>query len=96
MTSKNSKDNTVKLSNGTKFSFAELMAGDLLDAVKELGKALEEAPAYETSMVLTWRSAVRGGFKGTFREFVDSIPMAEVQEVVKVATPFLGASPSQK
>jgi len=86
--------NQVELSNGSKFQFGPLMAGDLLDAVQQLGQAIEAAPPYEASMVLTWRSAVRGGFQGTFREFVDAIPMQEVEAVVSAAQPFL--SPTSK
>ena len=87
---------TIELSNGATFTFSGLMAGDLIDTVKQLGCSLEEAPPYESSMVLTWRSAVRGGYDGDFRSFVDQIPMEEVKEVVEAASPFLGASTSSE
>ena len=91
-----STDHSVELSNGVKFTFSGLMAGDLLDAVKQLGCSLEEADSYESSMVLTWRTAVRGGYEGDFRSFVDQIPMAEVQKVVEGAAPFLRTSTPSK
>ena len=88
--------NEVTTSTGETFKFSTLMAGDILDATKELGCSIEEAPPFECSLVLTWRSAVRGGFEGDFRAFVDSIPMTEVEQVVKTATPFLGTPAAQK
>lgn len=96
MTEEHPTKGQIELSNGTKFTFKGLMAGDLIDAVKQLGSSLEEAPAYESSLVLCWRAAVRGGYEGDFRSFVDQIPMNEVQEVVETATPFLGTTPPQK
>lgn len=86
---------SYKLPNGITLTFTVLMAGDLIDTVKQLGTSLEEADPYESSLVLTWRSAVRGGYEGDFRSFIDQIPMSAVQEVIKTATPFLGASTPQ-
>lgn len=86
---------SFKLPNGITLTFSTLMAGDLIDAVKQLGSSLEDADPYESSLVLTWRSAVRGGYDGDFRSFIDQIPMTVVQEVIKTATPFLGASAAQ-
>jgi hypothetical protein len=79
------------LSNGTTLVFSGIMAGDLLDAVAELGSSLEDADPFKASLVLAWRSAGRGGFEGSFREFVDVIPVAEIKEVVEAAQPFLSA-----
>lgn len=90
-TEKKSPEGALTLSTGLELTFGYLTAGDLIDAVAELGCSLEEAPAFKSSMVLTWRSAVRGGYKGSFREFVDALPMAEVQEVAEAAAPFLAA-----
>ncbi len=87
---------SFKLPSGITLTFSTLMAGDLIDAVKQLGSSLEEADPYESSLVLAWRSAVRGGYEGDFRSFIDQIPMTVVQEVIKTATPFLGASTPQE
>lgn len=87
-----SPEGSIQLPGGTTLVFSTLMAGDLIDAVKQLGCSLEQADPFESSLVLTWRSAVRGGYEGDFRAFVDGIPMTLVQEVIKTATPFLGAS----
>lgn len=83
------KNSPITLSTGLELSFDELMAGDLIDAVAELGSSLEDADPFKASLVLAWRSALRAGYVGGFRDFVDAIPMAEVQEVVKAAQPFL-------
>lgn len=81
----------LTLSTGLELTFSGIMAGDLIDAVAELGSSLEDADSFKASLVLSWRSASRGGYTGTFREFIDQIPMAEVQEVVQTAQPFLSA-----
>jgi hypothetical protein len=87
-----SSEPAIELSNGVAFSFGSLMAGDMLDAVAELGCSLEEADAFRSSMVLTWLSAGRGGYEGDFRSFVDQIPVGEVKDLVEAAAPFLGTS----
>jgi hypothetical protein len=88
------ENSKLTLSTGLELVFAGIMAGDLIDAVAELGTSLEDADPFKSSLTLAWRSAVRGGFKGSFREFVDQIPMVDVQEVVKSAQPFLFAGPA--
>ena len=82
------------LANGVTLRFKPLMTGDIIDAVKQLECSLEEANPFEASLVLSWRSAVRGGFEGTYREYIDSIPMTDVAEVVAIASPFLGSAPT--
>ena len=92
---KTSKD-SFSIPGGIDLTFRPLMAGDIIDAVKQLECSLEEANPFEASLVLSWRSAVRGGFEGTYRDFIDAIPMTDVAEVVAIASPFLGSAPTSK
>tara|TARA_A100001201_G_scaffold78837_1_gene70593 strand:- start:535 stop:849 length:315 start_codon:yes stop_codon:yes gene_type:complete len=86
------KTATIELDNGTKFTFSSLTAWDLVATTKELGSTIQQAEQFEASMVLAWRSAVQGGFKGSFEEFMSSIPYDRISEVVECATPFLATS----
>tara|TARA_R110000824_G_scaffold82382_6_gene206491 strand:- start:210 stop:506 length:297 start_codon:yes stop_codon:yes gene_type:complete len=83
-------EDTLDLGNGHRISFGRLVAWDLLTVQKELGTTLDKADGFESSLALSWRAAVHGGFEGDFEDFCKIIPLDKLQEVSAAAAPFLG------
>jgi len=91
----------MELSNGVTLKFATLTAWDMITVMEILEGPIDKADPFKASMVLAWRAAKRGGFKGPegkkgFEAFAEQIPMDDVQEVAQMAVPFLGSTPPQK
>ena len=88
--------NEIDLGGGNVLRFGKLVAWDLLAVQRELGKNLDEADGFESSLALSWHAARHGGFAGDFEDFCRAVPMDRLQEVSECAAPFLGKSPESE
>ena len=78
------------LGNGDQFTFAPLVAWDLLKVKSELGSSIKEADPLESSLALAWRSAVNGGFEGDLEDFCKAIPLDRLNELTEAIRPMMG------
>lgn len=86
---------TITLSNGASLSFGPISAWDIVQVSTELQEKISDADEAKVGLCMAWRSAISGGFQGSFQDFCKGLPsIDDYQAAMRAARPFTVSRPS--
>lgn len=91
------KDNQVRVKGDLVLTFGELTVFDHIELEREAGQPaaqLYKANPQRYGLLVSWRSAVAGGYEVPFTEFAKQIPINQMAELTHVAMATVGKSGS--
>lgn len=80
-------------SAGLTLTFKELSFWDAIQAQNEAVDGNGRQNDQKYLMALAWRSAIAGGYSGSFQAFCQAIPMRKMKAVLEAIGPFMVEAP---